>query len=378
MSTVYRATDARLRRTVAVKVLLAGLADEDAAYIARFEREARAAAALQSPSVVGVYDVGLDGDTRFIVMEYVSGRSLASLLSGGEPLAVDETVRIAQEVANALGEAHARGIVHRDIKPANVMIADDGSVKVLDFGVARMLDGTTITQEASVLGTAAYMAPERALGQPGDARSDIYSLGCLVYAMLTGVPPFRAELAAALLHQHINAHPPRVRQRRAEVPVPLDALVTEMLAKSPEDRPSTAYEVRDRLATVTDPTVPTVRMSPTPASFPQPRRRRVLGAAAVAAAIAVIALLIATGGGSSRRAASATTGTSQTTARSTAPPRPATSSAIPAQSTAKPPATHPAAPAPSPARSRGHHGAKGPPPGHGDKHGAKHSKGGGH
>src|SRR5205807_5556510 len=120
------------------------------------------------------------------------------------------------------------------------MIAEDSSVKVLDFGVARMLDGTTITQEASVLGTAAYMAPERALGQPGDARSDIYSLGCLLYAMLTGGPPFRAELAAALLHQHVNAQPRPVRELRAGVPAALDSLVAEMLAKSPEARPKSA------------------------------------------------------------------------------------------------------------------------------------------
>src|SRR2546421_1235980 len=302
MSTVYRADDTVLGRTVAVKVMLAGLADQDPAYVARFEREARAAAALRNPSVVAVYDVGADGDTRFIVMEYVSGRSLATLLHGSESLPVEEAVRVAQDVAEALGAAHARGIVHRDIKPANVMIAEDSSVKVLDFGVARMLEGTTMTQEAWVLGTAAYMAPERALGQPGDARSDIYSLGCLLYAMLTGGPPFRAELAAALLHQHVNSRPGPVRKLRPEVPAALDALVTQMLAKSPEARPKSAYQVRDRLAAAIDPTAPTVPLRPAPAHR---RRRGALAAALATAAVALIALLIASGSGSSRHATSA-------------------------------------------------------------------------
>jgi len=362
MSTVYRATDSKLGRTVAVKVLLAGLADEDAAYVARFEREARAAAALRNPAVVAVYDVGVDGEVRFIVMEHVSGRSLAALLSGGRPLGVQDAERIGEQVAGALGAAHERGIVHRDIKPANVMLTDDGKVKVLDFGVARMLDGTTITQEASVLGTAAYMAPERALGAPGDARSDIYSLGCLMYAMLAGAPPFRGEHAAALLHQHVNAAPRHVRELRAGVPATLDALVDRMLAKSPAARPRSAYEVRDHLAAASDPTAPTVTLAPI---APHPRRRRALVAALALAAGGLIVVAIASGGGSPRQASS-TAGT--TSSPEAAPPTtrsaPTTSSASSISST--PTVTTPPQPAPSAAGPPGHGKA---PPGHEKHHG---------
>jgi eukaryotic-like serine/threonine-protein kinase len=375
MSTVYRATDTVLGRTVAVKILLAGLADEDPDYVARFKREARAAAALRDPAVVAVYDVGVDGERRFIVMEYVDGRSLAALLGGGKPLAVDEAVRVGEQVANALGTAHRHGIVHRDIKPANVMIVGDGTVKVLDFGVARMLDGTTITREASVLGTAAYMAPERALGQPGDARSDIYSLGCLLYVMLTGAPPFRGELAAALLHQHVNATPRPVRELRAEVPAALDALVAEMLAKSPQNRPKSADEVRDRLPAAIDPTAPTIALTPVgpPPAGRLSRRRNVLIGVLGAGAVALIALLLASGG-SSPRTGSSTAAHTVGTAHST----PATSRSTPtttrtATTPTAPTSTAPATPASS-TGPPGHH--KGPKPGHADKHHGK-DKGGG-
>src|SRR5437588_498588 len=340
MSTVYRATDAVLGRTVAVKVLLAGLADEDPAYIARFQREARAAAALHSRAVVAVYDVGVDDDVRFIVMEHVKGRSLAAVLSGGKPLPLQESLRVGEQVATALGAAHAIGIVHRDIKPANVMIANDGAVKVLDFGVARVLDGTTITQAASMLGTAAYMAPERALGEAGDARADIYSLGCLMYAMLTGAPPFRAEHAAALLHQHVNSSPRPAGDRRAGVPPELDALVAEMLAKAPQDRPQSATRVGERLHAISgpaDPTAPTARLAPaapTARLAPTARRRQALAAALAIAAAALIALLLNSGGSSSRPAPAASPRVTTHRARPvTTRPAPATTTA---QTTAAP------------------------------------------
>jgi serine/threonine-protein kinase len=195
MGTVYRASDLVLRRPVAVKLLPGPLADQDPTSVARFEREARAAAALNNPAVVAVYDTGADETTRFIVMELISGDSLEAILRDDGPLDPDRAAGIASRVADALAAAHAAGIVHRDIKPANVMVAEDGSVKVLDFGIARAMDATTVTQNASVLGTAAYMAPERALGKPADERSDIYSLGCVLYALLAGHPPFRATAA---------------------------------------------------------------------------------------------------------------------------------------------------------------------------------------
>jgi serine/threonine-protein kinase len=393
MSTVYRATDAVLGRTVAVKVLLAGLAEEDPAYIARFQREARAAAALHNRAVVAVYDVGVDDDARFIVMEHVKGRSLAALLSGGKPLPLQESLRVGQQVASALGAAHAVGIVHRDIKPANVMVADDGSVKVLDFGVARMLDGTTITQAASVLGTAAYMAPERAMGEPGDARADVYSLGCLLYAMLTGAPPFRAEHAAALLHQHVNASPRPAGDLRAGVPPELDALVADMLAKAPEDRPQNAARVGERLRAMSepaDPTAPTARLAPaaplvaSPATAPTRvlagppppgrRRRRGLAAALGAAAVALIVVLLSSSGGSPRTTPAATTRSTTHSAGT------ATTQSAPAATTQSAPAATTAPTTPSPAKPQppaalpggppGH--GKRPPPGHPDKH---HDKG---
>jgi serine/threonine-protein kinase len=389
MSTVYRATDAVLGRTVAVKVLLAGLAEEDPAYIARFQREARAAAALHNRAVVAVYDVGVDDDARFIVMEHVTGRSLAALLSGGKPLPLQESLRIGEQVASALGAAHAVGIVHRDIKPANVMIADDGAVKVLDFGVARMLDGTSITKAASVLGTAAYMAPERATGEAGDARADIYSLGCLLYAMLTGAPPFHAEHAAALLHQHVNSSPRPAGDLRAEVPPELGALVADMLAKAPEDRPQNAARVGERLRAISesaDPTAPTARLAPA-APFvasaataptrvlalpPTPSGQRRLGLAAAlgAAAIALIVLLLSSSGGSPRPAPSTSTRATTHSAST------ATTQSVPATTTV--PTTPPPKPQPPAALPVGPPGhAKGPPPGKGDKHHDK-GKGPGH
>ncbi len=166
MSTVYRATDRVLQRTVAVKVMSAALAEGDPTHVARFEREARAAASLVHPGIVTVYDTGVDGDQRFIAMEYVDGESLAAIIAREAPLEPRRAAAIAAEAADALDAAHRAGLVHRDVKPGNVMIARDGTVKVLDFGIARIADAATITATASLLGTAAYMAPEHALGQP--------------------------------------------------------------------------------------------------------------------------------------------------------------------------------------------------------------------
>jgi eukaryotic-like serine/threonine-protein kinase len=266
MSTVYRGTDLSLDREVAVKVALDPLAEENPVYVARFKREARAAAALSHPGVVTVYDAGADGPTRYIVMELVDGQSLAELLRE-EPdhrLEPARAARIAEEIADTLAAAHAAGVVHRDIKPGNVMITRDDRVKVLDFGIARTADGVTLTQAASVLGTAPYMAPEQAMGNPADARSDIYSLGCVLYEMLTGRPPFIADLPEAVLHQQVRVQPKPPSERNPAVPPALNALVLEMLAKRPEDRPQTAAAVRDRLAAFLsgDPTAPTTPIAP--------------------------------------------------------------------------------------------------------------------
>jgi eukaryotic-like serine/threonine-protein kinase len=279
MSTVYRGTDLALDRVVAVKVALDPLVEQSPVYLARFTREAQAAAAVGHPGVVTVYDAGADGPTRFIVMEYVPGRSLAEILSEREhkPLEPDKAADIAAQAADALSAAHAAGIIHRDIKPGNIMVTPDGSVKVLDFGIARALGGDALTQTATVLGTAAYMSPEQALGQPVDARSDIYSLGCVLYEMLTGEPPFVADVAAAMLHQHVRVEPKPARERNPAISPALNELIMQMLAKSPKDRPQTAAEVRDRLAQAADPQdrsdelttiAMAAAMAPTPATVP--------------------------------------------------------------------------------------------------------------
>jgi serine/threonine protein kinase len=366
MGAVYRAVDLVLGRSVAVKMLPGALADQDPTSVARFEREARAAAALSHPSVVSVYDAGVDETARFIVMELISGRSLEAILRDGGPLEPDRAAVIAARVADALAAAHAAGIVHRDIKPANVMIASDGSVKVLDFGIARAMDGTTLTQNASVVGTAAYMSPEQALGKPADERSDIYSLGCVLYALLAGHPPFSGDGAAAILNQHANVAPRPLGAKNGRIAPGLDALVLQMLAKSPEDRPQSAAEVRDRLtqpfvspATVSGVTAATERLSPTTATRPTPRRarpdrRRLILAGALGALVLVIAVVALTSGGGSPRTASnarhvsqapqrkTPTTRSRTTARSTTTAtRPATST--PTTTSSGAPQTVPAA-----------------------------------
>jgi serine/threonine protein kinase len=338
MGTVYRAVDMVLGRSVAVKMLPGLLADQDPTSVARFEREARAAAALNHPAVVAVYDTGADETARFIVMELISGRSLEAILRDEGPLDPDRAGGIAARVADALAAAHTAGIVHRDIKPANVMVAEDGSVKVLDFGIARAMDATTLTQNASVLGTAAYMAPEQALGKPADERSDIYSLGCVLYALLAGHPPFTEGGAAAILNQHANIAPTTLRAENSRVSPALEAVVLQMLAKAPDDRPQTAAQVRDRL---TNPsgnppvtpasTAPTARRRQTTATEPlpdvvRPDRRRLILAGALAALVLTIALVaLASGGSSPHPTTSTRRGT--TAAKATTPPRPSSTTA---------------------------------------------------
>jgi serine/threonine-protein kinase len=289
MSTVYRAEDLRLERTVAVKVMSAALAEQDPVSIARFEREARAAASLTHPGIATVYDTGTEGDTRYIVMELAPGRSLQTIIQEEAPLPPARAAEIAAKVADVLSVAHSAGIVHRDIKPGNVMVAPNGSVKVLDFGIARASGGATLTQVHSVVGTVAFMSPEQAMGQPTDARSDIYSLGCVLYAMLAAKPPFMAEVTAAVLHQHTSVPPRPLREVAPNVPAALDALVMEMLAKDPAQRPQTAAEVRDRLRASIDPTAATVAIVPPPALEPTqiaPARPDPAAAAAMAPAAA--------------------------------------------------------------------------------------------
>ncbi len=314
MGAVYHAQDLVLGRSVAVKVLRESLADQDPTNVVRFEREARAAAALNHPSVVAIYDTGADETARFIVMELIDGRSLERIIREDGPLDPTRAAGIAAEVADALAAAHAAGIIHRDIKPANVMVARDGAVKVLDFGIARAIDATTLIRTSSVVGTAAYMSPEQALGKPADERSDIYSLGCVLYALITGGPPFKGEGAAAILNQHANVAPRPMRSGNGRVSPALNDVVMQMLAKSPGERPQTAARVRDLL---TEPrrsarggpasTAPTRRLGETAATRPLARpseRARwvpIALAAALGAVVLIAAIVLASGGGSGHR-----------------------------------------------------------------------------
>jgi serine/threonine-protein kinase len=251
MGVVYRATDQMLGRSVAIKMLPLDRAD-DPAFVARFEREALAAALVVHPNVVAIYDSGRDDQTRFIVMEYVAGVNLAELLRERGPLGSREAVEISAQVASALAAAHRAGVIHRDIKPANVVVDQAGQAKVLDFGIARAADSTNLTSTANIIGSACYLAPELVQGHPADARSDVYALGCVLYQLLAGHPPFRGATPAAIMHQHASTPPQPFREIGARVPPALEALVFSMLAKDPTARPQPAAELVTALPAALD------------------------------------------------------------------------------------------------------------------------------
>jgi eukaryotic-like serine/threonine-protein kinase len=248
MATVWRGVDERLGRPVAVKLL--DRADTaDPAMLQRFDREARTAGGLTHPNIVAVHDVGTDNGVPYLVMELIDGTSLAALLASG-PLPIDQAVDFARQTCDALAMAHARGVVHRDIKPANLLLTPAGTVKVCDFGIARLAhqQQTSLTAPHTAIGTSAYMAPEQASAGPVDARTDLYALGCVIYAMLTGYPPFTGDNPLSVLWQHRYQPARAVASLRPDTPADLDVLVARLLAKNPYDRPATAPEVRDRLA----------------------------------------------------------------------------------------------------------------------------------
>ncbi len=245
MATVWRARDTRLSRDVAVKILDLSTAADDT-LLARFRREAVATAGLNHPNIVSVMDAGTEDGRAYIVMQLVTGRSVAQLLRDDGPAPLSEALDIAAQVASALAAAHAVGLVHRDIKPANVMVGATGHATVLDFGIAHLADAdVTLTAPASAIGSAAYMSPEQASGTRVGPASDVYSLGCLVMAMLTGQPPFHGGSAVEVAGQQVTAPPPALSER-VRVPHDLDLLVTELLAKVPAERP-TAGETLTRL-----------------------------------------------------------------------------------------------------------------------------------
>ncbi|MCW6005450.1 serine/threonine protein kinase [Micromonospora sp. CPCC 205371] len=250
-ATVWRGVDLDTGDRVAVKVL----DPEQAArpvVVERLRREAQTVAHLDHPNIVASHAAGVDDDGGFLAMELVDGPTVADLLTVHGQLPVERAVAIAEQVSDALAAAHAAGVIHRDIKPGNLLVDGAGVVKVCDFGIARLQvrDGSALTSHSETVGTCEYMAPEQATGEPVDARTDLYALGCVLHAMLTGRPPFLGETAMAVLHQHLERAPVPVRALRSDVPAELDHLIGRLLAKSQGDRPATATEVRDALAAI--------------------------------------------------------------------------------------------------------------------------------
>ncbi len=253
MAEVLEGRDLRLGRRVAIKILRPELA-KDPAFQARFRREAQSAASLNHPNIVAVYDTGEDvldnGNgsmvVPYIVMEYVDGQTLRQLLASGRRLLPERALEIISGVLAALDYSHRHGIVHRDIKPANVMLTRTGEVKVMDFGIARALadSSATMTAASAVMGTAQYLSPEQARGEVVDARSDLYSTGCLLYELLTGRPPFVGDSPVSVAYQHVSENPLAPSRVDPAVPPALDGLVLHSLAKSPDDRYQTAAEFR--------------------------------------------------------------------------------------------------------------------------------------
>ena len=255
MADVYLGTDRVLGRTVAVKVLAPSYADQPA-FVDRFRHEARTAARLNHPNIVGVHDTGSEGDLHYIVMEHVEGRTLRDIIDAYGRLPPNWALAVAQKVCGALAVAHAAGLVHRDIKPSNIMINDDGQVKVADFGIARATEEDTTTQPGVILGSAAYLSPEQASGGDLDARSDLYGLGCVVYEMLTGQTPFTGESAVALAIQHVERDPYPPSMLRPELDPTLDALIERAIAKDPADRFQSAAEMSQAIARTADVVAP--------------------------------------------------------------------------------------------------------------------------
>jgi serine/threonine protein kinase len=245
MSTVYLAMDEVLDRPVAVKLLHREISEE-ADQLERFRREARAAARLSHPNLVGVIDAGEDDGRPYIVFEYIEGRTLKRRIQDEGGLPVDEAIAYAIEIGRGLTAAHARKLVHRDVKPQNVLIDPDGRAKVTDFGIARSLEAKGMTATGRVLGTTDYVSPEQAMGEDVDERSDAYSLGIVLYEMLTGDVPFRAETQVGVAMKHVNEPMPDVQARRPEVSASVAAVVDRATTKDPRDRYSTVAEmVRD-------------------------------------------------------------------------------------------------------------------------------------
>jgi eukaryotic-like serine/threonine-protein kinase len=244
MGVVYKARDPMLERTVAIKTVNMALEEDGAAqYEARFQQEARAAGGLNHPNIVTIHDIGKSGDIAYMAMEYLEGVELRSLLQTGQPLPVPKALSIAAQIAEGLAYAHERGVVHRDIKPPNIMVLANGIVKITDFGIARMRTSAVQTQAGLTMGSPKYMSPEQVLGKRADQRSDIFSLGIILYEMLAGAAPFTGESMTALMYQIVNFAPPAPSALKPAVPEMLDTIIAKMLAKSIDERYQSAAEL---------------------------------------------------------------------------------------------------------------------------------------
>jgi serine/threonine-protein kinase len=348
MAEVYEAQDRRLQRRVAVKILPVGVADPQAR--ARFEREARVAAGFHHPNAVAVFDVGDDGTSPYIVMELVEGRSVAQVLAEQGRFERDRAVAIIDQVLAALAAAHAEGFVHRDVKPSNILLAPDGTVKLADFGIAKaVLDATEgITRTGEMMGTPKYLSPEQVSGQPATPRSDLYSVGVVLYEMLAGVPPFAGETSVATAVAHLHQPVPPLAVRRPDLDPGLVAVVERALEKDPAHRFADAAAMRSALVQHVDaPTVPldasstgptmvlTPEVVPEPVALAEPitpdgrrRARGVIVAGIVAGVLAAGALafaLLGGDGGDENRA----TATPSTVPASTVPSTTARSTTLP-------------------------------------------------
>ena len=296
MGQVYRARDTRLGRHVAIKVLPPGTA-ADSASRERFEREARTVSALSHPNVCPLFDVGEQDGTSYLVMECLDGESLASLL-GREALSLDRVLGIASQIAGGLAHAHAAGVIHRDLKPGNVMVLPDGTVKILDFGLARKLVGDSdltvanLSEAGVIAGTVAYMSPEQTLGSPIDHRSDIFSLGVVIYEMLTGRRPFDGPSAFAMMQRVVNEMPTPADDGRPWVPAAVARFVERMMAKSPDARPTSAAEVAAFFRSQAMTSAPTIQIGASPARTMVPERWwKIAGLVAVISTVVVTALV---------------------------------------------------------------------------------------
>jgi eukaryotic-like serine/threonine-protein kinase len=300
MGLVFQALDTRLQRSVAIKVMRPSLANKDIAR-QRFLREARATATIHSDHIITIHEIGLVKDVPYLVAELLEGKPLANWLQEGQRLAPKQVLNLGVQIARGLDAAHKKGVIHRDIKPANIWMEPSGRMKILDFGLARGTEEHSgLTLPGTVLGTPAYMAPEQADGQPTDARSDLFSLGCVLYEMASGTPAFGGPSAVAILKATALHHPPSLQQLNPAITPEFDELVTRLLSKDPEKRPASAAEVVDSLEAIAGEIAPpgqsASRLSQVaPVPRPATGRRRYVIVAGVAALAGVLLLYMLMG-----------------------------------------------------------------------------------